>query len=142
MRALCVERRGWDSNPCARKDKRFSRPPRYDHFATSPDIEAAGRIRTANLLITNQLLCQLSHGGILCGFPILASVIVVLCERCRGLSFSPYIMVFRKPLKENLCRASLRFFFMVSIAHGSGTLYRSMCPASPQSFLCGIPVSG
>ena len=30
------KRRGWDSNPCAREDKRFSRPPRYDHFATSP----------------------------------------------------------------------------------------------------------
>ena len=30
------KRRGWDSNPCAPKDKRFSRPPRYDHFDTSP----------------------------------------------------------------------------------------------------------
>ena len=29
-------RRGWDSNPCAREGKRFSRPPRYDHFDTSP----------------------------------------------------------------------------------------------------------
>ena len=34
---LCIdERRGWDSNPCALADKRFSRPPRYDHFDTSP----------------------------------------------------------------------------------------------------------
>ena len=32
------ERRGWDSNPRALSDKRFSRPPRYDHFDTSPDI--------------------------------------------------------------------------------------------------------
>ncbi len=31
-----LQRRGWDSNPCAREDKRFSRPPRYDHFGTSP----------------------------------------------------------------------------------------------------------
>ena len=31
-----VKRRGWDSNPCALADKRFSRPPRYDHFDTSP----------------------------------------------------------------------------------------------------------
>ena len=30
------ERRGWDSNPRALADKRFSRPPRYDHFDTSP----------------------------------------------------------------------------------------------------------
>ena len=35
------KRRGWDSNPCAREDKRFSRPPRYDHFATSPNGGAA-----------------------------------------------------------------------------------------------------
>ena len=32
----CDERRGWDSNPRALADKRFSRPPRYDHFDTSP----------------------------------------------------------------------------------------------------------
>ena len=31
-----IERRRWDSNPCALSDKRFSRPPRYDHFDTSP----------------------------------------------------------------------------------------------------------
>ena len=30
------QRRGWDSNPRALADKRFSRPPRYDHFDTSP----------------------------------------------------------------------------------------------------------
>ena len=33
-----TKRRGWDSNPCALADKRFSRPPRYDHFDTSPGI--------------------------------------------------------------------------------------------------------
>ena len=32
------QRRGWDSNPRALADKRFSRPPRYDHFDTSPHI--------------------------------------------------------------------------------------------------------
>ena len=31
------QRRGWDSNPRALADKRFSRPPRYDHFDTSPN---------------------------------------------------------------------------------------------------------
>ena len=31
-----LKRRGWDSNPRALSDKRFSRPPRYDHFDTSP----------------------------------------------------------------------------------------------------------
>ena len=34
--SLTYERRGWDSNPRALADKRFSRPPRYDHFDTSP----------------------------------------------------------------------------------------------------------
>ena len=33
------ERRGWDSNPRALSDKRFSRPPRYDHFDTSPYLQ-------------------------------------------------------------------------------------------------------
>ena len=28
----------WDSNPRALADKRFSRPPRYDHFDTAPRI--------------------------------------------------------------------------------------------------------
>ena len=31
-----LQRRGWDSNPRALADKRFSRPPRYDHFDISP----------------------------------------------------------------------------------------------------------
>ncbi len=35
-RSRYLQRRGWDSNPCALSDKRFSRPPRYDHFDTSP----------------------------------------------------------------------------------------------------------
>ena len=35
-RCLSTKRRGWDSNPRALADKRFSRPPRYDHFDTSP----------------------------------------------------------------------------------------------------------
>ena len=29
-------RRVWDSNPRGREPKRFSRPPRYDHFDNSP----------------------------------------------------------------------------------------------------------
>ena len=31
-------RNGWDSNPRALSDKRFSRPPRYDHFDISPNV--------------------------------------------------------------------------------------------------------
>ena len=33
-----LQRRGWDSNPRALSDKRFSRPPRYDHFDISPNV--------------------------------------------------------------------------------------------------------
>ena len=33
-----LKRREWDSNPRALSDKRFSRPPRYDHFDTSPHL--------------------------------------------------------------------------------------------------------
>ena len=35
---LCPKRREWDSNPRALMDKRFSRPPRYDHFDISPNV--------------------------------------------------------------------------------------------------------
>ena len=37
---LSFERRGWDSNPRALSDKRFSRPPRYDRFDTSPCVNS------------------------------------------------------------------------------------------------------
>ena len=32
-------RRGRDSNPCGLAPKRFSRPPRYDRFDTSPSVK-------------------------------------------------------------------------------------------------------
>ena len=37
------KRRGWDSNPRALSDKRFSRPPRYDHFDISPCLSLGQR---------------------------------------------------------------------------------------------------
>ena len=40
-KAQCLRafwRSRWDSNPRALADKRFSRPPRYDHFDTAPGI--------------------------------------------------------------------------------------------------------
>ena len=42
-----VKRREWDSNPRALADKRFSRPPRYDHFDTSPYLCSGLRFRLA-----------------------------------------------------------------------------------------------
>ena len=41
------ERREWDSNPCALADKRFSRPPRYDHFDISPCSYLLGAVNIA-----------------------------------------------------------------------------------------------
>ncbi len=37
---MSLKRREWDSNPRALADKRFSRPPRYDHFDISPSVAA------------------------------------------------------------------------------------------------------
>ena len=48
----CDERRGWDSNPRALADKRFSRPPRYDHFDTSP-VQSAKLIISSNFRFVN-----------------------------------------------------------------------------------------
>ena len=36
-------RRVWDSNPRGREPKRFSRPPRYDHFDNSPNMRLVKR---------------------------------------------------------------------------------------------------
>ena len=36
VKPFSLWRRGRDSNPCGVAPKRFSRPPRYDHFDTSP----------------------------------------------------------------------------------------------------------
>ncbi len=36
--AFLLWRREWDSNPRALSDKRFSRPPRYDHFDIPPCV--------------------------------------------------------------------------------------------------------
>ncbi len=44
------QRREWDSNPRALADKRFSRPPRYDHFDISPKCPASS---AANVIIAN-----------------------------------------------------------------------------------------
>ena len=42
-----TKRRGWDSNPRALSDKRFSRPPRYDHFDTSPWLRLSSLSRSS-----------------------------------------------------------------------------------------------
>ena len=51
-----VERRGWDSNPCAREGKRFSRPPRYDHFDTSPFVLCRPLLTGASVILALQII--------------------------------------------------------------------------------------
>ena len=48
-------RRGWDSNPCALADKRFSRPPRYDLFDTSA---YHGYLHVPSYCIKLSIICQ------------------------------------------------------------------------------------
>ena len=44
-------RRVWDSNPRGREPKRFSRPPRYDHFDNSPNIQLLKRAHISVLFL-------------------------------------------------------------------------------------------
>ena len=46
------KRREWDSNPRALADKRFSRPPRYDHFDISPSVAT---VSTAKIILAKSL---------------------------------------------------------------------------------------
>ena len=49
------KRRGWDSNPRALADKRFSRPPRYDHFDTSPGSQCASLSVSAKVILPKMI---------------------------------------------------------------------------------------
>ncbi len=49
------ERREWDSNPRALADKRFSRPPRYDHFDISPCLVVYRCSLTAKVILPKNL---------------------------------------------------------------------------------------
>ena len=51
-----VKRREWDSNPRALSDKRFSRPPRYDHFDISPNCSCLSQNK--NYYICKPPSCQ------------------------------------------------------------------------------------
>ena len=50
-----LQRRGWDSNPRALADKRFSRPPRYDHFDISPCVAVFRCSLTAKVILPKNL---------------------------------------------------------------------------------------
>ena len=46
-------RREWDSNPRALADKRFSRPPRYDHFDISPFAFCFSALQKARIILSS-----------------------------------------------------------------------------------------
>ena len=54
-------RRGWDSNPCDVSVKRFSRPPRYDRFDTSPNQSRKRNNTSCDFIILPQLLLFVKH---------------------------------------------------------------------------------
>ena len=51
-----MKRRRWDSNPRALSDKRFSRPPRYDHFDTSPYDLTKLVLSSASVILSNHFV--------------------------------------------------------------------------------------
>ncbi len=59
--ALLLQRRGWDSNPRALADKRFSRPPRYDLFDTSPYLIATNCFSSAANVILAKIICSVNN---------------------------------------------------------------------------------
>ena len=67
-----LQRRGWDSNPRALADKRFSRPPRYDHFDTSPGSHALYRLTSAKNILSKKNMCV--NNFFILDFPISISI--------------------------------------------------------------------
>ena len=68
------KRREWDSNPRALADKRFSRPPRYDHFDISPYI-----IIKPKTLCTSRVV--LHSRGCLCQCKTYSIIKTFLCQQ-------------------------------------------------------------
>ena len=83
------QRRGWDSNPRALADKRFSRPPRYDHFDTSPGVFAKEKQRFI-FRKRSILFCfpsgRIPVSGTAVTLPLEASVLFELCvpQQCKS----------------------------------------------------------
>ena len=68
------KRREWDSNPRALADKRFSRPPRYDHFDISPYFR---RFSLSAQVIFYHLISELSTTNLIFDCVNLPSEIMV-----------------------------------------------------------------
>ena len=97
----CIERRGWDSNPRALADKRFSRPPRYDHFDTSPYF---------NFFQLKIAVC-ISDFVILSKSPILVNRFFKIFSKLYFVnSFATSFLFFSMPISVTLHQTILRMF--------------------------------
>ena len=78
-------------------------PVALTNWATGPHMKADERTRTVNLLITNQLLCQLSHIGV-CIFPI-------ACRSKTSFSRSRCNRLYDENINLTLMQAFVRLMF-------------------------------
>ena len=87
-------------------------PVALTNWATGPHMKADERTRTVNLLITNQLLCQLSHIGVFCFYMLHRSI----GRAQASLVCSPLIDKVNKPELSHIgvlnliaCRSKISF---------------------------------
>ncbi len=106
---LTQERRGWDSNPCARKDKRFSRPPRYDRFDTSP-VDFLSRSWEVSLRRVQEIFYQV------CDFLSRTFFLSSFCEN-RSQKLPNCFGLFSRTFEVNRSQKSLMQFLLASFAH-------------------------
>ena len=92
---LCFWRRGRDSNPCGVAPKRFSRPPRYDRFDTSP--------KKMELLIGVEPMTSSLPRMCSTNWAIAASHLFVFCRRSWRLLY--YIT------EKSICQYFFEIFF-------------------------------
>ena len=93
-------RREWDSNPRALADKRFSRPPRYDHFDTSPYTMKRFCFSAKMILSSNNynvnIFLKFFQNFSKCSFPSFPSISCITKNACAiAKSSGVVILIFR-----------------------------------------------
>lgn len=89
------KRREWDSNPRALADKRFSRPPRYDHFDISPYIKSI-----INPFCTPRVV--LHSRGCLCQCKTYSTIKIFMCQQ-----YFLFFSKIRSILQKSLCHSQI-----------------------------------
>ena len=75
-------RKVWDSNPRARKGKRFSRPPRYDHFDNLPFM--------LNLKMRSTIIIKLFGSASLCPVAVPEKIFASVGARFYSTAATPF----------------------------------------------------